>query len=103
MTRFITIAALAVSFGFSGLAFVLGIPATAQELAGPTPEPSAAERIDVALGLPQEGYEVIVNPALYGLPPVEEGEMYVRLDTEIFRMQRTDAAILDTVASLSKQ
>jgi hypothetical protein len=99
MTHAIALSALVLSLGLSALGFVTGIPATAQEVT-PTPEPAGSARVDIALGLPQQGYEIIADPAAYGLPPLPAAEMYVRLDTQVFRMRRADAAILDTVGTL---
>lgn len=89
MTNTIAVSAIALSLGLSGLGLLVGIPATAQDTTERPTEPT-----EVALGVAQQDYRIIANPAAHGLPPLSAHEMYVQFDDHIYRMARANASVL---------
>jgi hypothetical protein len=95
MTNTIAVSAIALSLGLSAVGFLVGIPATAQATTEDRPE-----QVEVALGVAQQEYRIVANPAAHGLPPIEAHEMYVQFDEHIYRMARADASALTPKGTL---
>lgn len=98
MTNTIAVSAIALSLGLSAVGFFVGIPATAQATTEDQPE-----QIEVALGVTQQDYRIIANPAAHGLPPLDAHEVYVQFDEHVYRMARANASVLEPQGTLISQ
>ncbi|MEC7764382.1 MAG: hypothetical protein VX874_20940 [Pseudomonadota bacterium] len=98
MTNTIAVSAIALSLGLSAVGFFVGIPATAQATTEDQPE-----QVELALGVAQQDYRIIANPAARGLPPLDAHEMYVEFDEHVYRMARANASILTPKGAVVSQ
>ncbi|MBJ3761847.1 hypothetical protein ILP92_03675 [Maribius pontilimi] len=47
--------------------------------------------------LPREDFNILLGTAYLGLPPVRDGWVYVKLDRDIYRVDRTSLEILERI------
>ena len=57
-------------------------------------------RIAIALGEPQQGYQVLGNAGAYGLAPLPTGQIYVVLQDQVFIMDQNTASVVAPAGTL---
>ena len=57
-------------------------------------------RIGIALGEPQQGYQVLGNAGAHGLAPLPAGQIYVVLQDQVFIMDQRTATVVAPAGTL---